>query len=109
VLIPSGFWVSAFLHRVAQGGGFAYVTHKGDERAGAIMLKFIDCLSREVFLLRAVNNGDEMMWIRPKDSGNEGDLDPYIEKQCRFDADLWVIEVETREGKTFLTEKIEQK
>jgi len=109
VLIPSGFWVSAFLHRVEQGGGFGYVTHRGDERAGAILIKYIDQLTRDVTLLRAMFLNDEMVWIAPKDSADEADLDAYIVKQRGYDSDLWVIEVETRAGKTFLTEKVQQK
>lgn len=107
MLIPSGFWVSAFLRRVEQGGGFGYVTHRGDERAGAIMIKYIDQITREVTLLRAMSQADEMVWIAPKDTHDESDLDAYIEKQRRFDSDLWVLEVETRDGKTFLTEKVQ--
>ena len=33
--------------------------------------------------------------------------DDYIERQVRYDPDLWVVEIEDVEGRTFLTEKVE--
>jgi len=37
----------------------------------------------------------------------ENAADAYIEKQVNFDRDCWVIEIEDREGRHFLDEKVE--
>ena len=36
----------------------------------------------------------------------EPDADAYIEKQRSRDPDLWVVEIEDREGRHFLTEAV---
>ncbi|HAJ02573.1 MAG TPA: DUF1491 domain-containing protein, partial [Brevundimonas sp.] len=50
-------------------------------------------------------DGDRL-WMRPLDTEVETEVDAYIERQARFDSDLWVVEIEDREGRHFLTEKV---
>jgi hypothetical protein len=108
--LSTDFWVSALIRRVEQGGGFAYVTRKGDARAGSVILKIINSRTREVMILREAISGDETgdsVWMRPIKAEDEATLDAYIERQKRIDSDLWVIEIEDAEGKTFLTENVD--
>lgn len=110
MLIATHLWVGAYIKTVQKGGGFAYVTHHGDDRAGSVLLKIIDPMVGEFLLLRGAMGPDgELVWMRPKDSPLESELDRYIQKQRRFDPDLWVIEVESKGLNPFLTEKIEEK
>lgn len=105
--LSTDFWVSALIRRVEQGGGYAYVTAKGDARAGSVILKVIHQMTREVILLReatGMREDGESVWIRPVRSDDEAVLDAYIDKQKRIDPDVWVVEIEDREGRTFLTE-----
>ena len=37
----------------------------------------------------------------------EADADAYIDRRVKNDPDLWVLEIEDREGRAFLDEKIE--
>ena len=49
------------------------------------------------------------MWL--KGTGpewvEEAEADAYIERRIKNDPDLWVLEIEDREGRSFLDEKIE--
>ena len=45
--------------------------------------------------------------MRPALSDQEPDLDRYIERAIRIDPDIWVVEIDDREGRHFLTEPVE--
>ncbi len=81
----------------------AYVTAHGDETAGAILVK----LSRLDGTARVFQRIMSMDGSRPWDvlaDGPEADVDALIARQRRSDPDLWVIEVESRDGRHLLDE-----
>ena len=51
---------------------------------------------------------EEAVWVEPKPGASESELDAYARRQAEFDPDLWLVEIEDREGRSFLTEKIEK-
>lgn len=105
--IPTDFWVAALLKRTEQGGGFSYVTRRGDPKAGTVIIRLFHLREGRHRLLRLVNTGQGERWISPLRSEAIEDMDAYIEKEKRFDPDLWVIEIEDAEGRHFLTEPVE--
>ena len=50
----------------------------------------------------------ERVWMRPALSDQEAELDRYIERAIKVDPDIWVVEIEDRTGRHFLTEPVEQ-
>ncbi len=99
MLLSTDIWVSALIRRIELAGSFAYIARKGDPRAGAVLLKVLNLRTYETRLYRP--ESDEL-WRRVATTD-----DDYITRQVRYDPDLWVVEVEDVEGRTFLTEKVE--
>jgi hypothetical protein len=91
-------------------GTFAVVRRRGAEEAGAIFIK-IDRLDGTADLFGPAPQAtfDE---ARPSDRAfspclkkqpaSVADVDAYLERQIRFDPDLWIIEVEDRAGRHLL-------
>ncbi|MEQ8952136.1 DUF1491 family protein, partial [Parvibaculum sp.] len=46
-----------------------------------------------------------LVWL-PREKQAEPETDAYIEKQRSFDPDIWVVEIEDREGRHFLQDKV---
>ena len=102
-------WVAALIRRVELGGGFAVVAHKGDARAGSVLVKVVDRSTGRVRLFsEATGVNGETLWMRPSRSEQESDLDAYVARARRIDPDLWVVEIEDRQGRHFLTEDVEE-
>lgn len=102
--LATGIWVSAYLARLGLAHIPAYVTARGDGTAGAVLVK---C---------AMLNGTAALYGREWDfdsdsrpwqviaQGPEREVDEAIARQRGFDPDLWVIEIESRDGRTLLDE-----
>ncbi len=107
MLLAADFWVSALLRRVEQAGSFAYIAKRGDKSYGSVLIKVMNLRTREAYVLREAQTGEETTWMRPIDVRAEVDLDAWIARQIKYDADLWVVEIEDVDGRHFLTEKVE--
>ena len=109
MLLSSDLWVSALIRRAELAGSFATVARKGDARAGSVLVKVLNRGDGTSRLYAEATRGDgERVWMRPALSDQEADLDRYIERAIRIDPDIWVVEIEDREGRHFLIEPVEQ-
>lgn len=102
--LTADIWVSAYLTRLRLIEIPAFVVQRGDGTAGAVLVKLntLDgqacCYQRSFDLL----TGDRKWMILVE--GIEADVDISITRQRSFDPDLWVIEVEDRQGRHLLDE-----
>ena len=107
MLLNSDLWVSALIRRAEIEGANATVVRRGDMRAGTVIVKAYNTSDRTARLYsEAFGQDGERVWIQPV-SGTESELDAYIERQRAYDPDIWVVEVEDRQGRHFITEKVQ--
>lgn len=100
--LTSDVWVSAYLTRLRLVEIPAFVVRKGDATAGSVIVKLntLDgnaCAFQRQFDLMT----GERAWVVLAE-GDEADVDASLAKQASFDGDLWVIEVEDRQGRHLL-------
>ncbi len=109
MLLSTDIWVAALIRRAELAGAFAVVARKGDARAGSVLVKALKRSDGTSRLYSEATRGDgERVWMMPSLSEQETELDRYIERAVRIDPDLWVVEIEDRDGRHFLTEPVEQ-
>lgn len=102
--LAAGVWVSAYLTRLRLADIPAFVTARGDETAGAVLVKLNTLDGNAAAYQRSFDlmTGDRK-WMTLIE-GTDADVDQSVAKQRSFDSDLWVIEVEDRMGRTLLDE-----
>ncbi|MGK0266708.1 MAG: hypothetical protein ACI82N_000957 [Maricaulis sp.] len=108
IRLKTKFWVEALLRRAELGLAAVYVTRHGDEDAGAVLVKVANLSGQaELFVPARDQNGDRI-WTRYRDQPvEEAEIDAYCRRRADDDPDIWVIEIEDRKGRNFLTEPVE--
>ncbi|WP_170367960.1 DUF1491 family protein [Ruegeria arenilitoris] len=103
--LTAEFWVHAYLARLRLHEIPAFVVSHGDDTAGAVLVKLntldgnATAFQRSFDLLSGARK-----WIELA-TGPEAEVDEAIARQRSFDPDLWVIEVEDRQGRHLLNEE----
>ena len=100
--LTSDLWVSAYLTRLRLMEIPAFVVRKGDATAGAVLVKLNTLDGQAAAFQRQFDlMSGEREWTRLAE-GSEDDVDASLTKQSGFDPDLWVIEVEDKQGRHLL-------
>lgn len=106
--LRSDFFVAALIRRAGSAGAQAVLRRRGAAEAGAIFVK-VDRLDGRAGLFGPAAqseveddgvhrfrrmHADE--WLSP------ADVETRIAREAKFDTDLWLVEIEDREGRPFL-------
>jgi hypothetical protein len=103
--LTSDIWVSAYLTRLRLADIAAYVTARGDATAGAVVVKVATLDGRARAFQRSFDlASDARVWVVLAE-GAEVEVDAVLARQRARDRDLWVIELEDRQGRTLLGEE----
>lgn len=100
--LAAGIWVAAYLARLGLANIPAYVTARGDDTAGAVLVKCAHLDGSAALYGREWDFDTDTRPWQVLAQGPERDVDQAIARQRRFDPDLWVIEIESRDGSTLL-------
>jgi hypothetical protein len=115
--LKSAIWVSAYLRRCNVEGVFAAVRRRGAEEAGAVFVK----ISRLDGTAALYGPAPQTMFddARPAErafvavTGDpqpvaEAEIEKRLEREIKFDPDVWIVEVEDRGGRTFLGQALKR-
>lgn len=97
--LTSDFWIAALVKRVFSAGGYAAVLSRGATEAGAVHIVTRNRFGDVALYLPAPQTSydssrpDERLFTRA-DAATAEDIDRRIEKERRFDPDVWVVELE---------------
>lgn len=108
--LPARLWTDALIRRAQIAGASAYVLQHGDDERGDVLVKvarldgtarvyapMTDMEGERIFLDLAVQG------VGPEEAA----VDEYVRRAKSRDSDLWIVEIEDRDGRHFLTEKVE--
>jgi hypothetical protein len=105
----SDFFVSALLRRCAVEGVVAVLRRRGAAEAGAIFVK-VDRLDGRARLYGpapqtalAGREGERLFHrLHAADDVEPAEAEARMAREIRFDGDLWLVEIEDRDGRCFL-------
>ncbi|PLX39627.1 MAG: DUF1491 domain-containing protein [Hyphomicrobiales bacterium] len=106
--VTSDLWVSAHVRRCFSAGAMALVARRGATEAGAIFLKINRLYGRfDLYGPAPQTDFDEdrprdRLFERVLEECPESEIDERLTREARFDSDLWIVEIEDREGRAFL-------
>ena len=105
--LKAGIFVRALIRRAEVAGAHAFVVRKGSEEAGAILLK-LSTLDGTCTVLSQARRGDgELVWVNPLGGATSDEkARDWFDRQMKFDPDIWILEIEDREGRTFVDEPV---
>ena len=106
--LKSAIFVAAYLRRAMAEGAFAVLRRRGAEDAGTIFVK-VDRLDGTAALygpapqsLIMDDDGDRRFIRLTAEQATPLDAETLLQRELRFDPDLWIIEAEDRLGRHFL-------
>lgn len=107
--IPAHLWVSALVRRAEVGGAFAAIAHRGDADRGDVLVKVSPVRGQAQLYAPAFAMEGPLQFERvfpESEAVPESEVDTWIARRRRADRDLWVIEIEDRQGRHFLVEPV---
>jgi hypothetical protein len=99
--LNTGLWVSAQVRLCDIAFIPATVVRRGDPDAGTVLLKLNRFEEGVTVYTQASTMNDTLAWSRGTGPQpvTEAEADAYIERQVKYDPDVWVLEIEDRRGK----------
>jgi hypothetical protein len=87
-------------------GEAAYILQRGDETAGAVIVKHLRPDGTAVVYARRYDIDGDIIWERATGEAPvvDKEADAYIDRRVKSDADLWAVEVESRADAPPLTD-----
>jgi hypothetical protein len=100
--LRTDIWVSAYMRTTEVGGGFATLRRRGAAEAGAVFV-VLDCLDGRVALFAPGPSDEEYgerRFVRAHKSewSDSAEISARLDREIRRDPDLWIVDVERRDG-----------
>ncbi|MDA7947691.1 MAG: DUF1491 family protein [Hyphomicrobiaceae bacterium] len=112
--LKAEIWVKAYIRQCSGNGAPAVVFRRGQADGGAIYIK-VNTLDGKVCVFGPApagleDAGSDRIFSRcpGADGVSEAEADAYLRRQMEFDPDIWIVEVEDREGRHFLGDALSE-
>ncbi|CAH1656642.1 conserved hypothetical protein [Hyphomicrobiales bacterium] len=106
--LRTDFWVPAYIRRCSVEGAYAVLRRRGAAEAGAVFVK-IDPLDGTCALYGPApqsltgDRPEERFFLQvPLNEASPLAAEEKLRREIAFDPDLWIVEVEDRQGRHFL-------
>ena len=108
--LKSALWVAAYLRRCQVEGLFAVVRRRGAEEAGAVFVR----VSRLDGTSDLYGPAPQSAFDAAEGSARafapslkalpapDAEVEAYLVREVKFDPDVWIVELDDREGRNFL-------
>lgn len=109
--LPTRLWIEALIRRTEVAGSSAFVVQHGDDSRGDVLIKVARMDGTAAAYLPSTNLDGDRLFLNLAMQGvgpDEASVDEYVTRAKARDTDLWIIEIEDREGRHFLTEPVEE-
>lgn len=103
--LPTHLEVSGLIRRTQAQGGFATVLARGESDAGTLLLVLREGGVSTVYERMPELDGSRR-WAATRQEAPEafGEFDAYLERRRAQDPDLWIVELDVRDGKRLIDE-----
>lgn len=101
--LTADLWVSAYMARLRLANIPHFLRFRGDHTAGAVLVSVNHLNGSCVLFQRSIGLDGGRVWAVLAE-GSEREVEEAMARQRGFDPDLWVIELEDREGRHLLDE-----
>ena len=101
--VTTDLWVAAYRKRLESEAIPVFVVCKGDSVAGSILVKVSNLRGKCTIFSHIVDLKGKGMWTKFAE-GDDEKMALVIARQREIDPDIWVLEVEDREGRHLLEE-----
>ena len=105
--LRSDFWVAALRRRAEAAGAFISIARRGAEEAGAIFIQVdrrdgrFDLYGPAPQSVFDRNASDRLFTLLAREAPEETTR-KRIEQEVDFDPDLWLVDIEDKEGRAFI-------
>ncbi len=96
-------WISAYRQYLHLEGIPFYILRRGNNSSGSILVKVSMSNDKARVYHNVIDSFGASYWDVLAE-GSQNDIDKNLERQVSFDNDLWLLEVEEKEGRCLLDE-----
>lgn len=102
--LTARFWIDAYLTRLRVQDIPAFIVAHGDDTAGSVLVKVNHLNGHAELFQRSYDLMTDTQSWTVLAQGGDAEVDENVQRQQEFDPDLWVVEVEDRQGRHLLDE-----
>lgn len=98
--LKTEIWFQAQLRVCDLRGISMMVLRRGDRDAGSVVLKRLGCEGGLALYAQTRRTDGERAWLKVRlpDPAGEAEAEAYLAREVKRDPDLWIIEIEDRDG-----------